>query len=519
MEERQRHREVLAINRAIAGARGHEEVLRLVVERSVAITGAIAGLLLLEGADGRARVVRSAGLDQARAAAVAIPLSEHLDEELCAQLGLEAGEGFVGVPVIGEAGLKGVLAVYFHPPQEARRESDEEVLSALADQAAIALERADRLQALETSERRFRALADEAPVGIFQADPMGHSVYLNHLGREMSGQPPTGALSTNWHHSIHPEDRERVVLEWRVAAAQGRSSSSEYRLLGPDGRPVLVRAYARALRDVQDQVTGYIGVIVDVRETRALRTHVALAARLATIGSLVTESLPEVEGSAAGLHTLQVRALAAAQAARKRLHGEGPLDRAAVTRALDETVQLLARAQEVTDRIAGLIKGLSTSASAELGEARIRLRLHDVVSQAIHWLPASVMEAAAIKIEDKGAPEIKASAFQIEQVVVNLVSNATRAARAFERSKVVIRLGPGAPGMARLEVVDRGSGIDPRSLERLFEQQPGGAAAPGDGAGLGLALSHAIVTAHGGSLTVVSAPGRGSTFRVELPAA
>jgi PAS domain S-box-containing protein len=518
LQDRERHREVLAINRAIAGARGHEEVLRLVVERSVAIAGAGAGLLLLEGPDGLARVARSVGLDPARAAAVAVPLNERIGGELCALLGLEACDGFLGVPVIGEAGLKGVLAVYFPPPLAAGREFDEEILSAFADQAAIALERVGRIRALEASERRFRALADEAPVGIFQADAAGCNVYLNRLGREMSGQPPSGAIGTDWHQSIHPEDRERVALEWRVAAAQGRSSSSEYRLLGPDGRPVLVRSYAKALRDEQEQVTGYIGVTVDVTETRALRTHVALAARLASIGSLVTDSLPEVDGSAAGLHALQVRALAAAQAARKRLHGDGPLDRAAVTRALDEAVQLLARAQEATDRIAGLVKGLSAVASTELGEARIRLRLHDVVSQAIHWLPANVLEVAAIKIEDKGAPEIKASAFQIEQVVVNLVSNATRAARAFERSKVVIRLGPGSPGMARLEVVDRGSGIDPRSLERLFEQ-PARAAAPGDGAGLGLALSHAIVTAHGGTLTVLSVPGRGSTFRVELPAA
>jgi PAS domain S-box-containing protein len=517
LDELQRLREVLAINRAIAGARGHDEVLGLVVERSVALTGAIAGLLLLEGADGLAWVASSAGLDPARAAAIAVPLSECIDGELCAQLGLEPGDGFVGVPVIGEAGLKGVLAVYLRPTQAARRKSDEELLSALADQAAIALERTERVHALEASERRFRALADQAPVGIFQTDAMGRNVYLNRQWREMSGQPPTGTPATEWHYSIHPEDRERVVRERRVAAAQGRSSSSEYRLLGPDGRPVLVRSYVKALRDAQEGVTGYVGVTIDVTEARALRTHVAMAARLATIGSLVAESVPEVNYSAAGLVALQARALAAAQAARERL-GDGRLDRAEASRALDKALQLLARAQEASGRVAGLVKGLSPAVLAEPSGARIRLRLRDVVSQAIHWLPPDVLESAAIKIEDRDPPEIKASAFQIEQVVVNLVSNATRAARAFERSKVLIRLEPGAPSMARLEVVDRGIGIDPRSLERIFEQ-PAGAAAPGDGAGLGLALSQAIVTAHGGTLTVRSTPGRGSTFRVELPAA
>ncbi len=74
--------------------------------------------------------------------------------------------------------------------------------------------------------------------------------------------------------------------------------------------------------------------------------------------------------------------------------------------------------------------------------------------------------------------------------------------------------------MARLEVVDHGVGIDPGIIGRVFEpffttRQVG----EGRGTGLGLAISHAIVTAHGGTLTVESTVGKGSTFRVELPAA
>jgi two-component system NtrC family sensor kinase len=71
--------------------------------------------------------------------------------------------------------------------------------------------------------------------------------------------------------------------------------------------------------------------------------------------------------------------------------------------------------------------------------------------------------------------------------------------------------------MARLDVTDNGTGIDPTLMERIFDPffTTRGV---GRGTGLGLSICHSIVTAHGGTLTVTSSPGAGSTFRMELPA-
>jgi signal transduction histidine kinase len=72
--------------------------------------------------------------------------------------------------------------------------------------------------------------------------------------------------------------------------------------------------------------------------------------------------------------------------------------------------------------------------------------------------------------------------------------------------------------MARLEVIDHGSGIESAVLPHIFE--PFFTTSDvGKGTGLGLSICHSIVTAHGGTLTVTSTLGKGSTFRVELPAA
>ena len=68
-------------------------------------------------------------------------------------------------------------------------------------------------------------------------------------------------------------------------------------------------------------------------------------------------------------------------------------------------------------------------------------------------------------------------------------------------------------------MIDRGIGMDPATLERAFDPffttRPVGAAS---GMGLGLAICHAIVAAHGGTLSATSVPGEGSTFRMEFPA-
>jgi signal transduction histidine kinase len=125
-----------------------------------------------------------------------------------------------------------------------------------------------------------------------------------------------------------------------------------------------------------------------------------------------------------------------------------------------------------------------------------------------------------IRVEDGRAPPVVASGGQIEQVVVNLITNAAKATPSGQRGEILVRTGPGNPGMTRIEIVDHGSGIAPEIRDRIFEpffttRRVG----IGRGAGLGLAICHAIISDHGGTITVESEVGKGSTFRLELPAA
>jgi len=161
VDERERHREVLAINRAIASAEDYDEVLRRVVDGTATFTGATACLLLLSQEDGLARVVRSVGIDPARAARLAVPLNERIDRELRGLLGFQARDEFVGVPVIGKRGMMGVLAVYRQAPQAVEGVRDDELISAFADQAAIALDNAERITERKRAEEHLRRSGEQ----------------------------------------------------------------------------------------------------------------------------------------------------------------------------------------------------------------------------------------------------------------------------------------------------------------------------------------------------------------------
>jgi signal transduction histidine kinase len=115
-------------------------------------------------------------------------------------------------------------------------------------------------------------------------------------------------------------------------------------------------------------------------------------------------------------------------------------------------------------------------------------------------------------------PPVLASSGQLQQVVINLVTNAAKSIPAGRKGVVTLRVGPAGPGRARLEVEDDGEGISPEVMQRMFD--PFFTTSEiGKGMGLGLPVCHAIVTAHGGTIGATSTPGVGSTFRVELPVA
>ena len=171
------------------------------------------------------------------------------------------------------------------------------------------------------------------------------------------------------------------------------------------------------------------------------------------------------------------------------------------------------------DRCVRIVRNFLALARQHTPE-RGEVRLNDVVGEAIELLGYELrtggVEVVFNRAED--LPTLWADAHRLHQVLVNLVVNAEHALRGIpsgRRITITTRFDP-EHARVHLEVSDTGPGIPPEIQARIFE--PFFTTKPsGQGTGLGLSLCQGIIEEHGGTIRVVSEPGRGATFVIELP--
>jgi signal transduction histidine kinase len=195
----------------------------------------------------------------------------------------------------------------------------------------------------------------------------------------------------------------------------------------------------------------------------------------------------------------EVRSPVAALSAIAETVSDGGLD--TVTR--QELVRLVMLACRGIERIVGDV----AVASVRLEEVDPSALVRDVAVAA--RLRGWRVEA---EIPQRAVPRIQADPSRLRQVLDNLLANAV----VHGGKDGVVRLRLGVDDSVVVEVIDAGPGIPAAELERIFDV---GVRLEADrpGTGLGLAVSRAIVEAHGGALTATSAPGRGTTMIVALP--
>jgi two-component system OmpR family sensor kinase len=142
----------------------------------------------------------------------------------------------------------------------------------------------------------------------------------------------------------------------------------------------------------------------------------------------------------------------------------------------------------------------------------IRLEEVDLARLAREAVAAGELVGADLRTVIEGSTRVTADPVRLRQALDNLIANAVRHAPG---GQVVVAVAEG-DGFVELSVSDNGPGIAVSDQERIFE--PGTRLDADDaGAGLGLALARAIAVAHGGTLTVTSAPDQGTTFTLALP--
>lgn len=169
------------------------------------------------------------------------------------------------------------------------------------------------------------------------------------------------------------------------------------------------------------------------------------------------------------------------------------------------------------ERLAELVEKLLDLSRLQGGAVRPRrewVSLEDVVMTAYEALSPDHPEIRVALPQD--LPEVKADAAQLERAFANLLENACR----YGAGAPIAVTGARAGDRVVVNVVDQGPGIGASELERIFEPFYRGAGADAQrftGSGLGLAIARGFVEAGGGTLTVTSLPGQGTTFSVALP--
>ncbi|MEI6226769.1 MAG: PAS domain S-box protein, partial [Deltaproteobacteria bacterium] len=377
-------------------------------------------------------------------------------------------------------------------------------------------ERKQAEEAVRNGRALLLALANSSPDAIFAKDLEGRWTFVNTAALEVVSKPAEEVLGRTDAEILGNAERALSLTRNDLEVLEsGEPRTFEETLSVPAG----VRTYLSSkapLRDAEGRVIGIVGVAKNITEIRMMENQLAVASRLAAMGTLVAGVAHEINNPLSGVLAGGGIALELTQDARRLATGGTTVDREELARLLEGAVESFEDARQGGQRIAQIVKDLSLFAHPD--PMRVRVRIIEIVDQAMRWLPKSVAGSATLRLEDLGAPDVMGSFGQIGQVLVNLVTNASKAMARGRKAEVVIRLGPGGPGMARIEVIDNGVGMAPDVAERIFDPFFT-TRAIGEGTGLGLSIIHAIVTAHGGTISVQSEVGKGSTFRVELPAA
>jgi signal transduction histidine kinase len=385
--------------------------------------------------------------------------------------------------------------------------TEEELLVALADQAAIALEHArlyaelearvaERTRELDEQKRFVEVVLETLPLGVFVLDASLTVVRANREGARVIGS--AGAAGSPFVDLV-TEERVEAVGEF----LRGVLASRVVRVLET---AMAFAAETKTFRLTAAPVESHHVVLLveDITRAKRLEQQMLLTERLTTAGRLAAGVAHELNNPLA-----TIAGCAEALLARTR---EGALANMPAIADFRHYLGLIEeeayRCKEITGSLLQFVR--------EPGSRRAPTDLNALVLKTLELLSrqSRFVGRRFVTELDPALPSVTVNEGQMRQVFLGLAANALEAMGADGALTVRSRR---AVEEIEVEFEDQGSGIPDETLSRIFDPffttKP-----PGQGTGLGLAIAQGIVTDHGGRLQVTSRPGKGSTFRVVLPA-
>ncbi|PRP99309.1 AAA family ATPase [Enhygromyxa salina] len=388
-------------------------------------------------------------------------------------------------------------------------------LRVLASQAGATLGHARIHEALQRSQALFQTVVSGAPDMIALLDRHGRIEFINHLGgfpgdpASLIGMDAALLLGAN------------AAPRWRAAVANvretGEQQEFEIELELPDGTvhwyEIRVGAVGFGSRhgNLLSVSTNITGRKRAEAERLSLEAQLRQQQRLDSVGTLASGVAHEINNPIQGI--MNYAELIAGRADDPALVGEF--------------------AQEIlveSDRVATIVRNLLAFSRQDVDEPPELRRVEDLVATTLTLFRAVVTRDGIILRVDTptGLPRVRCRPQQVQQVIMNLVTNARDAVRSMypdpkrapEGSNVIaisacaVEADQGP--LVRLSVTDRGGGVPDHVRARIFD--PFFTTKGRDqGTGLGLAVSHGIAGDHGGELWFETEPGVGSVFHLDLP--
>jgi PAS domain S-box-containing protein len=274
-----------------------------------------------------------------------------------------------------------------------------------------------------------------------------------------------------------------------------------------DGAKRLLAWWCKTLKDDEGNVSGALSTARDITDINQAEAALRQSHKLESIGTLAAGVAHEVNNPINGIMNY-------AQIIQDRLAGRDA-----------QAAEFAGEIIREGERIAGIVRDL-LQFSRQDGQARSPARVEDIVEKTVSLVRAVLrQDQISLKIDlAEGLPPVRCRSQQIQQVLMNLLTNARDALnekfRVYDENKrihITARLLE-KKGLKwiRLTVEDQGVGIPADSIGRIFD--PFFTTKPRDqGTGLGLSISHGIVRDHGGEIEVESEPGRFTRIHIDLP--
>ena len=377
-------------------------------------------------------------------------------------------------------------------------------------EAEAQIERRQTEKTLRESEKRFRELSDSLPQVVFETDEKGNLTFANKNAFDVFGYTRDDFdKGINVIQTLVPMDHNRALENIQSVMSGKILGTLEYTALKKDGSTFPVAIHSNPIfRD--NKTVGLRGILIDLTEKKKLEAQLQQAHKMESIGTLaggIAHDFNNIIGIIVGNTELAIDDVPEWNPARQNLEEI----RTASLRARDVVKQILA---------------FSRQSAQELKPVRIGPIIIESLQLVRSSIPTTIQIHQDISAE---SDTIRANPTQINQILINLCTNAAHAMRdkggILEVNLENVTINKNASTnyhdiplgeYVRLTVKDTGRGIDPENLKRIFDPYFT-TKKVGEGSGMGLAVVHGIVKSHFGNIAVSSTEGKGTTFHVLLP--